>query len=420
MQFAVDSNNCRVHIDEASLYQEFYCPFCGNPMIQRRGQINIPHFAHAKGYLCSDTWHYEEMTEWHMKWQNQYPKDCQEVVMEYEGVKHRADVCIGNSVIEFQHSPISPDDFQARNEFYTAAGFSVLWVFDVREAYQHNLTSNGEDASHYNWKYAPKTLKDFDLYGDVQIYFHLQDKGFGQVIRLISCRSGDLSSFQTHFKTIYYETQFVELSINGLKKENDISSRLIQNEFYSVRRSNGEKEYYGCPINEDSYAPMIREENRSACDSACPYFQGIDYDKKAVICIGSYHYHLGKIYVLLKHQKTGKFVSLQYLDQSGRLVKGRIHIDEVSPARTILDLAKEYNPQVMIVRHIESGTEFKILGDPLYMYNKYNHNIYGKMKRRNWGSFENKGRKIYYADEPYWIMEWFVSREADNRKTGEV
>ena len=52
--------------------------------------------------------------------------------MEKNGIKHRADVFIKekNLVIEFQHSQISNEDFNARNEFYNRCGYNIIWVFD--------------------------------------------------------------------------------------------------------------------------------------------------------------------------------------------------------------------------------------------------------------------------------------------------
>lgn len=130
MQFANTETGVKTHIKDADEGIQYFCPFCNAPMIQRHGQINIPHFAHAKGLLCSDNWKYEEMSEWHLLWQSRYPHDNQEVVVSNESARHRADVLINNTVIEFQHSPISVEEFQKRNTFILPAvivsfGFSM-------------------------------------------------------------------------------------------------------------------------------------------------------------------------------------------------------------------------------------------------------------------------------------------------------
>ncbi len=51
------------------------------------------------------------MSEWHKIMQNYFPKESQEVVVSYKGRKHRADVLIGDVVLEFQFSPITAAEF---------------------------------------------------------------------------------------------------------------------------------------------------------------------------------------------------------------------------------------------------------------------------------------------------------------------
>ena len=71
------------------------------------------------------------MSEWHRAWQNCFPKECREVVVQSDGVKHIADVLINKTVIEFQHSPITAEEIAKRNRFYTECGYKVVWVFDA-------------------------------------------------------------------------------------------------------------------------------------------------------------------------------------------------------------------------------------------------------------------------------------------------
>ena len=215
MQFANNENGQRTYIGEAEEAACYSCPYCGAPMIQRRGQINIPHFAHMKGYLCTDNWRYEEMSEWHRAWQSNYPLENQEIAVSNEFGRHRADVLINDTVVEFQHSPLSAEEFRERNEFYAACGYRVIWLFDAREAYLSNLTVDDRDASVYRWKHPPKTLTGLDLHGKVQVYFHLCDESQeenGVIIRLTWCSDGNLSQFKA--TTPFTETQFIEITKN--------------------------------------------------------------------------------------------------------------------------------------------------------------------------------------------------------------
>jgi hypothetical protein len=62
------------------------------------------------------------MTAWHLGWQERFPEHMREVTIG----PHRADVKTSKCVIEFQHSPISVEDIQAREAFYG----NMVWVFD--------------------------------------------------------------------------------------------------------------------------------------------------------------------------------------------------------------------------------------------------------------------------------------------------
>ena len=39
-------------------------------------------------------------------------------------------------VIEFQHSPITAEEFNVRNQFYLTYGKKVIWIFDLSEEFE--------------------------------------------------------------------------------------------------------------------------------------------------------------------------------------------------------------------------------------------------------------------------------------------
>jgi competence protein CoiA len=103
-----------------------FCSGCGSEMIAKCGEVKIHHWAH-KGKLHCDHW-WEPETEWHRAWKNHFPMDWQEVVYKTEvGEKHIADVQLSNGlVIEFQRSPIDPEERTSRENFYK----NMIWVVD--------------------------------------------------------------------------------------------------------------------------------------------------------------------------------------------------------------------------------------------------------------------------------------------------
>ena len=111
------------------------CPVCGSPVTARCGEIRVPHWAHSRGTDCADTWNTGKETDWHWGWKNNFPEDWQECLLRdaSTGERHIADVLTDkNLVVEFQHSPITPDERRAREAFYTSEGRKMVWVVDGR------------------------------------------------------------------------------------------------------------------------------------------------------------------------------------------------------------------------------------------------------------------------------------------------
>ncbi len=132
MFIALNADGERISIENATQDNKYYCPICGEPLtIRATNSLAVKtHFAHKRGTICYDDWTHD-MSEWHLSWQKQFPEQYREVVIEKDGIKHRADVCINSTVIEFQHSPITGEEIAKRNDFYISCGYQVVWVFDA-------------------------------------------------------------------------------------------------------------------------------------------------------------------------------------------------------------------------------------------------------------------------------------------------
>ena len=131
---ALTEDNKRISIDDTMPGESFLCPVCGNPVfVKAANSDNIrTHFAHKRNILCLDDWKHD-MSDWHFDWQSKFPIENREIVVEKDGVSHRADVLINGTVIEFQHSPISSEEFETRNCFYKNSGYRVVWLFDATD-----------------------------------------------------------------------------------------------------------------------------------------------------------------------------------------------------------------------------------------------------------------------------------------------
>ena len=67
------------------------CICCGAEMIAKCGSIKVHHWSHKSRKHCDSWW--ENETQWHRDWKNQFPKEWQEVVhIADDGEKHIADI----------------------------------------------------------------------------------------------------------------------------------------------------------------------------------------------------------------------------------------------------------------------------------------------------------------------------------------
>ncbi len=121
----------RTHISNAARLQHGLCPVCGAELVARKGRFREDHWWHVNGARC-DPW-YQPKGPWHRYWQNMFPKECQEVVVEGDvdgvRVRHIADVKTpGGVVMEVQYSAITPDTVKIREAFYG----KMIWLASMR------------------------------------------------------------------------------------------------------------------------------------------------------------------------------------------------------------------------------------------------------------------------------------------------
>lgn len=118
------------------------CPLCGAEVFSKCGVCRLHHWAHLHRDDC-DTWS-EGKTDWHIAWQDKYPKEWQEIIISKGTEKHRADVYIPDDTphhemtIEFQHSFLAQEQLQEREHFYN----NLVWVVDLsnkKETFRNSI-----------------------------------------------------------------------------------------------------------------------------------------------------------------------------------------------------------------------------------------------------------------------------------------
>ena len=138
------------------------CQVCKAEVIAKCGNIKIHHWAHKSKRKCDHWW--ENETQWHRDWKNQFSKDWQEIVHKSEtGEKHIADIKTPKGlVVEFQHSPIDKDELSTRNNFYK----NIIWIVDGtrrptdEKKFEEALEWRGWDSSRLlkDWTIFPKPV----------------------------------------------------------------------------------------------------------------------------------------------------------------------------------------------------------------------------------------------------------------------
>ena len=259
MYIAFDENNARIHIETADKSKQYFCPVCGEKLIIKAvDSLSIkPHFAHKKGTECLDTWQHD-MSEWHYNWQCLFPEEFREVVVEEDGIKHRADVLINGYVIEFQHSPITAVEIEERNTFYLNCGYKVIWVFDAQNKVKNIYgTEYSIDPFMHDleWKRARREF-DIPTPSGVFVFIEYETKlstnppqEAGILLHLKKFNPKKIESFNTY---PYYINRGNLLKTLGIKLEGFLSIEDIfeEHEAFERRRrteSNQRREYYIVP-----------------------------------------------------------------------------------------------------------------------------------------------------------------------------
>lgn len=135
MLVAINNNKDRVSIYDTSVNEKYYCPLCNEELVLKKGPIRRHHFAHKANGVCSES-KYSDMCDWHINWQERFPKENIEIIkIDSNGKKHIADVLINNIEIEFQHSFMPFEEFNSRNEFYSNLNYRVVWIFDGNDVF---------------------------------------------------------------------------------------------------------------------------------------------------------------------------------------------------------------------------------------------------------------------------------------------
>lgn len=179
MYIALDKEQKRISSRDAVQGDVFFCPVCLEKIFVKAGTERARHFSHYPNCECNDNWNGQyDMSDWHFEWQNQFPPENQEVVVQCDDIRHRADVLSDRTVVEFQHSPLSSGKFNDRNVFYYSnIGYKVVWLYDMREDFDNDLIAELSSCI-FQWDKPRSTFRKYLLRpGEIDLFFQISDDG---------------------------------------------------------------------------------------------------------------------------------------------------------------------------------------------------------------------------------------------------
>ncbi len=353
MQIAETISGERISSDHAEKGVIYHCPVCNQDVFLRHGDINIAHFAHK--HACTDNWNYD-MSIWHSNWQMRYPIEMREVVKEFNGQKHRADILIEDKkvVIEFQHSSISKTEIIERTDFYNSLGYKVIWVFDVCECH-YNLNLELWLKDYYIWNHPKRRLKNL---GDMDMVLFLQ----------LEKRSEDNDD--------YLEKQ---------RKFNQGLSAYLSEEYY-----NQDKGYLGAHKDDESLLIRVK-------DWKDPSFPGSFYSNGKFDEVSFVDFSMNYIdnnHNELQHQKL--------IPEESTNTK---YIKQQNEGKTVFDFWDEdYNIKYMILKNRYNDYYFKFIENPKLQYEKKN-TCFAYISKDPY-SFPHGLREIFYTSEKVWTLKY--------------
>ena len=340
------------------------------------------------------------MSEWHLSWQRRFPIENREVVVTRGKNKHRADVLIGKTVIEFQHSRISIDEFNARNNYYTGAGYQVIWVFDMRsESDDERILEHPEKMNHYEWKYHWHVFDRFWPKNDnIKLFFQLGGEFYAHhgKMELPLYRVVWFSPDRKHFCTegCCFADEFVD---SFMPKDEfcvkDIYDKIVASKDirYPCFKVNGTEDEHEC--NCCAYFAYTTE------NYGCIYrFQDIlagwNQDTDKVLCI--------------KRNKEGLITFIAAIKDGKKIEKSYTVRPPATGGKTIPDILAASSAFVVGVINIRTGVGVKI-GNTVT--NKKvtvgsENPIMGYLKNEKTGKYYEDRREIFYWDRPEWMLEW--------------
>ena len=406
MLVALDENGERVHIECAKRNQDYFCPCCKSKVVLKKGDIRVHHFAHPQQSICQDTWHYD-MSEWHYEWQNRFPKEWQEIVKTKGGKTHRADVLIEKekTVVEFQHSPLSPEEFSDRNAFYNDLGYKVIWVFDEEEAYSNGQFDNYKD-SLWKWKHPRKTFDYFNCKNKgVEVFLQLEC----EIIDKVTWCTGDNGFSRFILGDAYENEEFVDMLNTKIKNgQTEFKLSELYDELIELNTEDHSTYFFGCPISSTHTCTMYdidiptSEYSKVMPCNVCEF----QCEEDAICKKRFLDLHLdGNTIVKIESRDENGFINKISYTLNEKRIYIQVPTFEQNISKDVFTLWEENNCAIATFRNIKTDIYIRIIKNPREQYRKY-RKVYGFFSKTKY-SFPKESKELFGVEKREWVCEWF-------------
>lgn len=143
MLIACDGQKEVVLAKNAKRGEPYFCPACHEPVVLKKGQLKLSHFAHHSGsHHCQESFSegetYEHLLGKLLLAETLGPECRLEVFL--PGLQQRPDVLWGRQAWEFQCSPLPFWRFCQRSQHYQQEGFTDVWLLGEKLWPKKNLS----------------------------------------------------------------------------------------------------------------------------------------------------------------------------------------------------------------------------------------------------------------------------------------
>lgn len=171
MRYGLNEEGKRIDIVDSVKGEQYYCPLCESELIQKKGTVNMWHYAHKS--LCNcDNWYVEN--EWTKSWLDIFNEECREVVIKNSDsdIKRIADIKYKKLVLKLQSKSLTGEEFTERVNYFSKE-HNLVWLVDLREKdVKYRKT---QKTYNYIWKHAYK-FGNLDKFSkEFYLFFQLND-----------------------------------------------------------------------------------------------------------------------------------------------------------------------------------------------------------------------------------------------------